>query len=484
MEFETGRIDNVGGRTSNQDYAGFVILEQEKAACWVVADGLGGHLGGETASKTAVEVILAAFKQNPGCSTEAVTQYLLAAQNELLRIQGQNPRLSQMRTTVVILVTDFERAIWGHIGDSRLYRLEDGKIRFQTRDHSVPQSMAAAGDIATDQVRHHEDRNRLLRSMGQPESFRPEIFEKKESLYDGDVFLLCTDGFWEYVEEPEMEIDFAKAKNSTEWLYKMEGRILKRAEGEFDNYTAIAVYCHSSTRPRPSRTTIPPHTKPIPAKAAAKETVTPPTPTPTNLKRIVFSLIIIAELMVLAYLLFIVKIIRTPADLIHSKRVYNPVHKALYFSLDEAVKEAGEREEIWIGPGYFYSNYALKAKNKKLLLKGAGLDKTYLFVNPGGKMFNISCEIFGKIPGLITGFVEMYQMGSILSDFSTTVEKSISVFFINDEMKILGMWPPETPINKKEVQKKLYGLASFFESIRRIPGKVMNPGIPPVKKMI
>jgi serine/threonine protein phosphatase PrpC len=83
-------------------------------------------------SSTDLQELCAAFKQNPGCSAEAVKQYLQAAQNELVRIQGQNPRLSQMRTTVVILVTDFEGVTWGHVGDSRLYRLEDGKIHFQS----------------------------------------------------------------------------------------------------------------------------------------------------------------------------------------------------------------------------------------------------------------------------------------------------------------------------------------------------------------
>ncbi|MCP5050638.1 MAG: serine/threonine-protein phosphatase [bacterium] len=242
MQFPTAKISRAGGRESNQDVAGFVILETQKAACWVLADGLGGHIGGETASKTAVNAILEAFRRDPQCSPQAIDGYLRAAQKEILRLQDQNPRLSRMRTTIVILVTDFQYVIWGHLGDSRLYRFVGGKVDFQTKDHSVPQALVASGDITPDRIRGHEDRNRLLRSLGQPGSFRPHIHEGKIPLTHGDVFLLCSDGFWEWVNEPEMEIDLSTAAGPGQWLEKMERRILERARGEFDNYTAIAVF--------------------------------------------------------------------------------------------------------------------------------------------------------------------------------------------------------------------------------------------------
>lgn len=287
MTFQTGKICRIGARRSNQDYTGYEILD--KAACWVVADGLGGHIGGETASKTAVEVILKAFKAKPECSVEAIRHYLRTAQERILRLQQGNPNLSAMRTTVVVLVSDYKHVLWGHIGDSRLYYLKDGKIRFQTKDHSVTQSMAAAGEITTDQIRHHEDRNRLLRSIGQPGNFRPDIYRQKIQLSDGDVFLICSDGFWESVEETEMELDFAKAKVPGEWLQKMENRVLRKAEGDFDNYTALAVYFQSplvSTIPGTAKkdsiireldSTVPETAKREPIASKPSPTARPPT---------------------------------------------------------------------------------------------------------------------------------------------------------------------------------------------------------------
>lgn len=245
MAFKTSLLCKIGGKENNQDVADYVILKKKNAACWVVADGLGGHRGGEIAAKTAVEVIVKSFRENPGCSVGVINEYLNAAQVEIVRLQRENPRLSRMRTTVVMMVSDFKHVLWAHVGDSRLYRLQYGVIDFQTKDHSLPQAMASEGEITTDQIRFHKERNSLLRTMGQSEIFRPQVYQEKQPLTEGNVFLLCTDGFWEYVEEAEMEMDYAKTKTPYKWLRKMEKRLLGKVKGEFDNYTAMAIYFHS-----------------------------------------------------------------------------------------------------------------------------------------------------------------------------------------------------------------------------------------------
>jgi serine/threonine protein phosphatase PrpC len=244
MPFNTSLTCKIGGKPDNQDYADYVILKKKPAACWVVADGLGGHRGGEIAAKAAVEVILKSFRQDPGCSVQAINQYLDAAQGEIIHLQQERLRFSRMRTTVVMMVSDFKHVLWAHVGDSRLYRLQNGVIDFQTKDHSLPQAMVSEGEITPDQVRSHKERNVLLRTMGQSDIFRPQVYQEKQLLTGGNAFLLCTDGFWEYVEEAEMEMDYADTKTPGLWLRKMEKRLLRKVKGEFDNYTAIAVYFH------------------------------------------------------------------------------------------------------------------------------------------------------------------------------------------------------------------------------------------------
>ena len=240
MSFMTEAVSRIGGRELNEDSYGF--LEMNHNACWVVADGLGGHRGGETASKVAVDAALASFRAAPELSAAALQRHLEAAQQAVLQAQKSQPSLSTMRTTIVILLTDAHSVLWAHVGDSRLYCLENGHIDFCTKDHSVVQAMVSAGELPASQIRHHEDRNRLLRCLGNNENdFRPTILQGARSLRQGTAFLLCTDGFWENVTEPEMEVDFAKADGTGGWLALMEDRLLERSTENSDNYTAIAV---------------------------------------------------------------------------------------------------------------------------------------------------------------------------------------------------------------------------------------------------
>jgi serine/threonine protein phosphatase PrpC len=160
-----------------------------------------------------------------------------------------------MRTTIVVLITDSKRAVWAHVGDSRLYCFEDGRIVSRTSDHSVVQAMVDAGELSPDQIRHHEDRSRLLRCLGNPNGdLRPTILEHPRNLARGTSFLMCTDGFWENVTETEMEVDFTKAEAPGDWLQWMTDRVMDRITEESDNYTAI-VAAFNSTRATNSRST-------------------------------------------------------------------------------------------------------------------------------------------------------------------------------------------------------------------------------------
>jgi PPM family protein phosphatase len=249
MRCMTEMVSRAGGRSQNQDYCNFV--EVGDVRCWVVADGLGGHRGGEIASRNAVEAVLASFAKDPQLERQSLQRHLEAAQAAVLDGQSHQPELSTMRTTIVALLADAKRALWGHMGDSRLYCFEKGIIASQTSDHSVVQAMANAGQLTQEQIRHHEDRNRLLRCLGNSESdFSPTILAEPRALASDAAFLLCTDGFWENVLEDEMVVDLAKAKVPGDWLTLMEDRLLERAKEGDDNYTGVAVMCSAASARR------------------------------------------------------------------------------------------------------------------------------------------------------------------------------------------------------------------------------------------
>ena len=236
---KTALISKAGGRKYNEDYCSY--LEQDGYGCYVLADGLGGHRGGAVASQLIGESITGAFQLSPGISADLLGAYLNKAQSEFLAAQKKDPALSGMKATLVLLLSGFNKAFWGHIGDSRLYVFRAGKVLIQTKDHSVPRHLVDSGEIREEQIRFHEDRNRLTRAFDGNSIERFEMTEKPLELLHGDALLLCTDGFWEYVLEKEMLADLAMSGDPATWLDNMEKRLLKKAEQGHDNYSALAV---------------------------------------------------------------------------------------------------------------------------------------------------------------------------------------------------------------------------------------------------
>jgi serine/threonine protein phosphatase PrpC len=237
--FETATLSAPGGRVDNEDALGYRMANG--SGCWALADGLGGHRGGAVASRVAVDAALASFEENPSNAQDVLNMHIVRANRAVLDRQTAEPELSQMRTTMVMLLASPEAAVWAHAGDSRLYWLRDGKIQEQTRDDSVPQRLVDAGEITADQIRFHEDRSRLLNSLGAREEVVASNREMPGAPLPGDAFLLASDGFWECVTEPEIEKDFDAAKSSEAWIGKMEARVKERALHDHDNYSAIAV---------------------------------------------------------------------------------------------------------------------------------------------------------------------------------------------------------------------------------------------------
>ncbi len=237
--FETATLSAPGGRVDNEDAAGYRMAND--AGCWALADGLGGHRGGEVASRLAVDAAMASFEENSSITEDALNAHIARANRAVRDRQMAEPELAHMRTTIALLIASPEAALWAHAGDSRLYWLRGGKIQEQTRDDSVPQRLVDAGEITADQIRFHEDRSKLLNSIGAREHVVASNRELPGGPEQNDAFLLASDGFWECVTEPEIENDFRNAASAEAWIEKMEARVKARAASDHDNYSAIAV---------------------------------------------------------------------------------------------------------------------------------------------------------------------------------------------------------------------------------------------------
>lgn len=229
----------IGGRDENQDACDVVVESGDCVAA--VADGLGGHPGGATAAREAVQRWMTFFADIEGDRHAMLPDAFNAVQSELAQQQASDPTLAEMRTTLVGLVIQDGRASWGHIGDSRLYLLRAGEVLHQTRDHSVPQMLVDSGEIRLSEVRGHPEQNRLLRCLGDGDA-RFTLLPEPWALESGDALLLCSDGFWEYVLESELLAELTVSNDAQDWLDRLLLYLVDRVPRNHDNYTAIAMH--------------------------------------------------------------------------------------------------------------------------------------------------------------------------------------------------------------------------------------------------
>ncbi|MBR4759930.1 MAG: serine/threonine-protein phosphatase [Lachnospiraceae bacterium] len=234
------QISDKGGRGHNEDYVGEIVHKDR--ACFVLADGLGGHGKGEVASQLVTESILDTF-ENDYTRDGFLENAFDKAQNKLLEEQRKQGKPDEMKTTAVCLQIDGDEVRWGHCGDSRLYVIKGKKILQRTLDHSVPQMLVFGREIREKDIRFHEDRNRLLKVMGIEQDKKLYEVSEWHEYSDKTRFLMCSDGFWEFVLEKEMEKTLKKSDTPEGWLREMEKIVLERGKGkEQDNYSAIAVW--------------------------------------------------------------------------------------------------------------------------------------------------------------------------------------------------------------------------------------------------
>ena len=243
-------LTNKGGREVNEDST--AVARTPEGACCILADGLGGHGMGEVASRLVCDEAARMFRERTGGTVEEYLRTAFeTAQASLMAAQEERGAQDKMKTTMVVLATDESTVQWGHIGDSRLYYFKNNRLVSRTLDHSVPQMLVASGEIREKDIRHHEDRNRLLRVMGI--SWRKKTYEIAPPIPfdENQAFLLCSDGFWEYIEEAEMAAFLARSATPSQWLERMEQEVQKNGIGKnMDNYSAVGLFTGGTRQPK------------------------------------------------------------------------------------------------------------------------------------------------------------------------------------------------------------------------------------------
>ena len=256
MRFTIFQESRKGSRKVNQDRIAYTYSRD--TLLLVVADGMGGHAGGEIAAQIAVRLFIERFQQeakpilrNP---LKFLQETMLRGHAALGSYANQFSMLETPRTTCVAVIVQANHAYWAHVGDSRFYLFRQGALIGSTKDHSKVQYLVDQGVIAPDEVPLHPDRNKIFSCLGG--LVDPVIdLSKRTPLRNGDVMVLATDGLWAVMPQGEM----ATMLTSTPIL-KTAPQMMREAEqrggSEGDNLSAIVVRWGPETLTDEQSTTI------------------------------------------------------------------------------------------------------------------------------------------------------------------------------------------------------------------------------------
>ena len=185
-------------RKSNQD----ALVVSDELLLYGVADGMGGHNGGETASSGTRDGLIAALMgQEP--SLDALRDAITKVNTDLFQQQAQDESLSGMGTTLSVIWMSEHFVYLGHVGDSRVYRFREGKLEQMTDDHSLVGELVRAGYLTPEQAENHPNKNVILRAVGTEEGI--DIDLAVEERKPGDLWLICSDGLHGMVKDEAME---------------------------------------------------------------------------------------------------------------------------------------------------------------------------------------------------------------------------------------------------------------------------------------
>jgi PPM family protein phosphatase len=235
-------------RTNNEDSFGYWEPEDDqqflrKGRLAIVADGMGGYEGGQEASRLAVETLVAVYRDFSGDNPQdALIEALQAAHEQVRQYSFAHPELRGMGTTCTAAAivrgahggAEYDALYYVHVGDTRLYLIRDGQITRVTRDHSYVERLVESGLISPEEAENHPQRNILTAALGTNPDLIMDSPGHPEPLRPEDVLLICSDGLWGQVRDPEI-LDAVENKSA-----EQAGRELidlARERGGPDNIT-------------------------------------------------------------------------------------------------------------------------------------------------------------------------------------------------------------------------------------------------------
>jgi serine/threonine protein phosphatase PrpC len=231
-------------RENNEDKFDFYEPDEEsllaaRGSVYLVCDGMGGHNAGQIASELAAKQFLHAYYHLGGAAQEAARHAILQAHHYIAEMASKIPSRYGMGTTLTALILKQDEGILAHVGDSRCYRLRKGVFEQLSRDHTLVARLVEQGILTPEQAKYHPQRNVIRQAVGvadPSEPLEPDI--ETFPLQEGDLYLLCSDGLTDLVDDAEIEA-ILRDEPPTRAAWRLVDRAL--ANGGRDNITVVLV---------------------------------------------------------------------------------------------------------------------------------------------------------------------------------------------------------------------------------------------------
>jgi serine/threonine protein phosphatase PrpC len=205
MKIEYAKVSALGDRQDNQDRAAVVVAED--AALMLVFDGMGGHSDGAMAAEVGLKVVQDMFTAStmPIFDPQGFLYMAMARAHDEVVVLGADIAIDfRPRATCAVCLIQESGSYWGHIGDSRIYQMRDGKLVSRSRDHSHVEVLIQEGAITEEEALDHPMRNFVECCIGGDAPVPDMSITRMKPLQEGDVLLACSDGLWSGISDVEM----------------------------------------------------------------------------------------------------------------------------------------------------------------------------------------------------------------------------------------------------------------------------------------
>lgn len=241
MQYEIARISLLGNRKNNQDKLG--VAESHGGVVLILGDGLGGKPSGELASETLVKSVQHSLRHEimPVENPEKLLEQLIIKAHHAVRSMGQkqNPPIEPGSTAVLCLIQN-KKAWWAHVGDSRCYLFRDGLPIYRTQDDSYVEHLYQKGEISLEKRDGHPMRNYVTQCIGVMEKEPIVRLSKGVDLQVNDTLLLCSDGFWEPLDDAQIGANLVES-NVKDAISKLAALAEQTSYPRSDNTTVLAM---------------------------------------------------------------------------------------------------------------------------------------------------------------------------------------------------------------------------------------------------